>query len=60
MVLNHVDCKLSNLGLKGGLVFRITKLKKKSVPLKTVYSNITIDGLRLFKLKVVVIEIKMK
>jgi len=36
---------------KGPLVFRITKfyIKKTSDPLKTVYSNITIDDLLSFK-----------
>ena len=49
-----------NSDVKGGLVFRITKFNiKNSVPLKTVYSNITIDGLHSFKLYVVV-KIKMK
>jgi len=42
------------------LVFRITKFNiKNSVPLKIFYSNLTIDGLLLFRLKVVV-KIKMK
>ena len=36
------------------LVFRITTFYIKSVPLKTIYSNITIDGLLSFKLSVVV------
>ena len=36
---------------KGAKMFRITKFDiKNSVPLETVYSNITIDGLLSFKL----------
>jgi len=58
MALGLVD--FARRSFKDALVFRITKFNiKNSVPLKTVHSNITIDGLQSFKLWVVV-KIKMK
>ena len=46
--IRTINCLAS---FKGALVFIITTFNiKNSVPLKTVYSNITIDGLFSFKL----------